>query len=194
MLPARTTAGTPCSASGSCRLDPYPDGRALPPRPRTPTAEWITIPPPTRGRERRRVDLYDAAGWITVRAPLKVELPLRALRAQLPATARPSTPGPGPFSLSDGPAFARLLSGAGFAGVRIEPLDLPFRCGDTPENAASFLLCFGPAGAALREAGEEGERIRPRVELILREALVPWAGPGGVDLPSSALLVTAAAS
>jgi SAM-dependent methyltransferase len=126
-----------------------------------------------------------ACGW--------VELPLRALRAWLPAAAPPSTSGPGPFSLSEGPAVVELLSGAGFAGARVEPLNLPFRCGDAPEDAASFLLRFGPAAAALREAGAEGERVRPRVEASLREALVPWASRGGVQLPSSAWCVTAAA-
>jgi SAM-dependent methyltransferase len=126
-----------------------------------------------------------ACGW--------VEMPLRALRAQLPTAAGPMMSGPGPFSLSDGPALARLVAEAGFAGVRVEPTDLPFHCGDTPEDAASFLLRFGPAGAALREVGEEGQRIRPRVEAILREALVPWTGPRGVELPSSDLLVTATA-
>jgi SAM-dependent methyltransferase len=126
-----------------------------------------------------------ACGW--------VDLPLRALRAQGPAAAGPTTSGPGPFSLSDGPALVRLLAEAGFADVLVEPVDLPFHCGVTPEDAASFLLRFGPAGAALREAGEEGKRIRPRVEAILREALVPWTGPRGVELPSSELIATATA-
>jgi SAM-dependent methyltransferase len=122
-----------------------------------------------------------------------VELPLRALRAELPSAAGATTSGPGPFSLSDGPALVRLLSDAGFANVRVEPADLPFRCGDTADDAASFLLRFGPAGAALREAGEEGTLIRPRVEATLREALVPWVGERGVELPSSELIVTATA-
>jgi SAM-dependent methyltransferase len=124
-----------------------------------------------------------ACGW--------VELPLRALRARLSVAAGPATSGPGPFSLSDGPTLARLLADAGFASVRVEPVDLPFHCGDTPEAAASFLLRFGPAAAAIREAGEEGNRIRPQAEALLREALVPWMGRGGVELPSSELIVTA---
>ena len=122
-----------------------------------------------------------------------VELPLRALRAQLHRAPGPTTSEPGPFSLSDAPALVRLLSEAGFTDVRVDPLDLPFRCGDTADDAASFLLRYGPAAAALREAGEEGNMIRPRVEAILREALVPWMGGRGVELPSSALLVTATA-
>jgi SAM-dependent methyltransferase len=126
-----------------------------------------------------------ACGW--------VELPLRAVRTLLPAAAGPATSGPGPFSLSDGPGLSRLLSEAGFARVRVEPAEVPFCCGDTPEDAASFLLRFGPAGAALREAGEEGMRIRPRVEALLREAVVPWTSRRGVALPSSELYVTARA-
>lgn len=122
-----------------------------------------------------------------------VELPLRALRARLPSAAGPTTSGPGPFSLSDAPALVRLLSEGGFADVGVERLELPFRCGDTPDDAASFLLRFGPAAAALRELGEEGQRIRPAVDVLLRELLIPWMGERGVELPSSELLVTATA-
>ncbi|HET9597058.1 MAG TPA: methyltransferase domain-containing protein [Anaeromyxobacteraceae bacterium] len=121
-----------------------------------------------------------------------VELPLRVLRGHRPGAGGPSTSGPGPFSLSDAAALARLAEGAGFAQVRVEALDLPFRCGDGVEAAADFLVRFGPAAAALREAGGEGERLRPVVAAELRELLAPWAGARGVELPSAALLLTAA--
>jgi len=127
----------------------------------------------------------DACGW--------VELPMRALRARLPAAAGASRHGPGPFSLCDAEALARLAAGAGFADVRVDRLALPFRCGDGAGDAAPFLLRFGPAAAALREAGDAGERARPAVEAELREALAPWQGPRGVELPSAELLLSASA-
>jgi SAM-dependent methyltransferase len=122
-----------------------------------------------------------------------VGLPLRAVRARLPSAVGGNTSGAGPFSLSDAPALAKLLADAGFADVRVEPLALPFRCGDTADDAARFLVRFGPAAAALREAGAEGERVRPDVEVLLRDALLPWVGARGVELPSTELLLTARA-
>lgn len=128
----------------------------------------------------------DACAW--------VGMPLGAVRARLPSAAGATTVGPGPFSLSDGQSLARLVSSAGFGDARVERVEAPFRCGDTVDDAASFLLRFGPAAAALREAGEAGTAIRPTVEAVLRDALVRWAGPRGVELPSVALLVTATAA
>ena len=133
-----------------------------------------------------------AVVWGRPDACMWVQLPLDAVRSQLPDAAGAAPSGPGPFSLSDGAALARLFTGAAFVDVQVKPLDLPFRCGRTPEEALSFLLRFGPAAAALRQAGEEGERARPRVEGVLREALAPCANRRGVALASSALLVTAA--
>jgi SAM-dependent methyltransferase len=127
----------------------------------------------------------DACAW--------VGMPLRAVRARLPGAADPTASGAGPFSMSDGPALARLVSGAGFADVEVERLEVPFRCGDRADDAASFLLRFGPAAAALREAGDTGTAVRPAVEATLRDALVSCVGPRGVELASSELLVTATA-
>jgi SAM-dependent methyltransferase len=122
-----------------------------------------------------------------------LQLPLRALREHRPGAAGPSTSGPGPFSLSDAAALRGLAAGAGFADVRVEALELPFRCGETVDEAAGFLVRFGPAAAALREAGEEGDRLRPEVASRLAQLLVPWKGPRGIELPSAELLVTARA-
>jgi SAM-dependent methyltransferase len=120
-----------------------------------------------------------------------VELPLAILRRQRPDAAGAGAPGPGPFSLADAAEVRALVEGAGFTGARVDPLALPFRCGDSAADAAALLVRFGPAAAALREAGAEGERLRPLVEEELRDLLAPWVGPGGVELPSLALLLTA---
>jgi SAM-dependent methyltransferase len=153
--------------------------------------------PPAAFRNLRRAlrpgGRFAAVVWGPPAACAWVELPLRALRGVLPSVPDPATSGPGPFSLSDGAALRALLSDAGFADVRVEPAALPFHCGETPEAAASFLLRFGPAAAALREAGAEGQRLRPVAEAALRDALASSRGPGGVELPSSQLFATAAA-
>ncbi|MFL5271994.1 MAG: hypothetical protein ACJ79E_08010, partial [Anaeromyxobacteraceae bacterium] len=136
---------------------------------------------------------FAAVVWGPPAACAWVDLPLRAVRGVLRSVPDPATSGPGPFSLSDRATLLGLLSYAAFADVRVEPAELPFHCGETPEQAASFLLRFGPAAAALREAGPEGQRLRPGVEAVLRDALVRWRGPRGVELPSSQLFATATA-
>lgn len=82
------------------------------------------------------------------------QLPLRVLRRHI-AAPEPGGPGPGPFSLADAKLFHRILEGAGFRQVSVERLALPFLAD------AADLLDLGPAAAALREAGEAGERLRP---------------------------------
>jgi SAM-dependent methyltransferase len=153
--------------------------------------------PPAAFRNLRRAlrpgGRFAAVVWGPPAACAWVELPLRAVRLCLAGAPDPATAGPGPFSLCDRAALARLLAGAGFGDVRVEPLDVPFHGGASAAEAASFLLRFGPAAGALREAGPAGEAARPAVEAALREALEPWAGPRGVALASSALLATASA-
>jgi SAM-dependent methyltransferase len=104
-------------------------------------------------------------------------IPLRVVQKHL--AAPDPAPGPGPFGLSDRERLVQLLSGAGFAGVNVARLDLPFA------TDVSLLLQTGPAASALRKAGDAGERLRPRIETELREALQ------GKALRGVALLATA---
>ena len=72
--PVRTTSGTSYTAGGARSICPFPEAAVGKLNSRNPGASWITIPPPQSARERRRVDHYAAAGWITRRAPLKLSL------------------------------------------------------------------------------------------------------------------------
>lgn len=92
--------------------------------------------------------------WVTV--------PLEVLRRQMPVPA-PSQ-GPGPFSLADSDAFARLLSEAGFEEVSIARVEGPF------DADAAQLAEQGPAAAALRGAGA-GDDARARFVEDLAQAL-----------------------
>ena len=91
--------------------------------------------------------------------------------------------GPGPFALSDAKAFHRLLEGAGLAQVSVERLELPFLAD------AADLLDLGPPAAALREAGEAGERLRPSLVAELSKEMpaqlrgVALLAAARVDMP-----------
>jgi SAM-dependent methyltransferase len=104
-------------------------------------------------------------------------IPLEVLRRHLPAPA-PSS-GPGPFSLADRDALARLLADAGFSQVSIARSERPF------EADAAQLAEQGPAAAILRNAGA-GADVRARFIEGVAKAL---AGnfPRGVALVVTAI-------
>src|SRR5258708_22941498 len=104
-------------------------------------------------------------------------LPLQIVQKHIAVPDR--APGPGPFGLSDRETFTRLVRGAGFSEVNVSRLDLPFA------TNASLLLQTGPAAAALRRAGEAGDRLRPRLEAELRDALAGKALRGVALLASA---------
>jgi SAM-dependent methyltransferase len=118
-----------------------------------------------------------AAVWGPFQQNTWASVPLGILRRQL---AGPSTPPPGPgaFSLSDRGRLSSLLLAAGFTQVSITPMELGRR------TEPSLLLESGPVTAALREAGEAGQRLRPQLEAEIAQAL-----PDGVR--AVALLVSA---
>ena len=79
---AGTTPGTPCIAAAVPSLFPCPlrDAAATSP-PHRPVGdrlgthddalEWVTIPPLVTGGQHHGLDLYPAAGWVTLSPPLK---------------------------------------------------------------------------------------------------------------------------
>jgi SAM-dependent methyltransferase len=106
-------------------------------------------------------------------------IPLELVGKSFPAPD--PSPGPGPFGLSDAARLESLLDGAGFTALNLSRITRPF------DADASMLLQTGPAGAALRQAGEAADQLRPELEAQLREALA------GRTLTGTALVVTALA-
>ncbi|WP_435102753.1 class I SAM-dependent methyltransferase [Arhodomonas sp. AD133] len=101
------------------------------------------------------------------------------------------TCGPGPFSMANPEMVSKQLEIAGFDSVHFERIDGPVTVGASLENAVRFQLAIGPAGEVFREAGEEAERQRGKIEHAMREALAPYYGQEGVVMPSSSWSITA---
>ena len=91
-------------------------------------------------------------------------VPLRALRKHLPGPSSPSR-APGPFALSDAARLESLLSGAGFEQVALERVEVARR------TEPSVLLRSGPVAAALNEAGQAADHLRPALEAEIAAAL-----------------------
>jgi len=101
--------------------------------------------------------------------------------------------GPGPFSMSGADMVSSMLVSAGFAHVSFERFDADICIGRDLDDAIEFAMALGPAGEIIRLAGDEGERLEPRVAAALRETLSKYARQDGVWAPSSTWFVTARA-
>jgi SAM-dependent methyltransferase len=101
--------------------------------------------------------------------------------------------GPGPFSMADADTTSQILLGAGFEEIALQRCDLPLQIGRDLAEAVEFNMALGPAGEAIRLAGADGDKLRPHLASLLRDALAEFEGPGGVVAASSTWIVTARA-
>lgn len=103
------------------------------------------------------------------------------------------TCGPGPFSMAGADTVSDILVGAGYTGIALERHDRNICIGRDLDEAVQLAMALGPAGEVIRLAGAEAERLRPQIELALRDGLADFATPAGVFGPSSTWIVTARA-
>jgi ubiquinone/menaquinone biosynthesis C-methylase UbiE len=99
--------------------------------------------------------------------------------------------GPGPFSMSGPDMVSSMLKAAGFVGITFERFDTDICIGRDLDDAIEFAMALGPAGEIIRLAGEDGQRLKPRVAAALRETLAVYERPDGIWAPSSTWFITA---
>ena len=122
-----------------------------------------------------------------------VELPLNAVRRiapqqPLPALLEPERPGP--FFFSD-PAFVkRVLQGAGFSEIAIEPHEFstPVGGAGTIDEAVEYCLEIGPTARFVSEADPA---LIPAMRAAVHEALSVFESERGVWVAMRVLSVTA---
>ena len=102
--------------------------------------------------------------------------------------------GPGPFSMANADTVTEQLAIAGFERISLRRCDLPITIGNDLDHAVEFNMALGPAAELIRLAGEEAERIRPKLEAEIREVLTQFdRGTEGVTAPASTWVISAAA-
>lgn len=102
------------------------------------------------------------------------------------------TCGPGPFSMANADTVADILIGAGFEDIALERCDITVKVGNEMAQAVEFATALGPAGEAIRLAGEQAEALRPQIESAAAEALSQYLNEAGeVWAPSSTWIITA---
>ncbi|MFM8411527.1 MAG: class I SAM-dependent methyltransferase, partial [Alphaproteobacteria bacterium] len=118
-------------------------------------------------------------------------VPMAAALQHMPMPSPPAPNAPGPFAFADAGRVRSILEQAGFAAIAIEPRerDLAVAAGADLGGTVDFLLQLGPLGSALREADPS---LRDRVAAAVREAIAPFAAPGGGVRLGSAFTVVRA--
>jgi ubiquinone/menaquinone biosynthesis C-methylase UbiE len=102
------------------------------------------------------------------------------------------TCGPGPFSMADADTVSQQLLSAGFEQIEFHRCDVDIRMGNDLDHAVDFVMALGPAGEALRLAGEEADAIRPKITKLLHEGLAEFVQPDGtVSAPASTWTISA---
>ena len=122
----------------------------------------------------------------------RAELVVKPLVEEPEETDEPRC-GPGPFSMAGADTTSGILKSAGFEQIALHRCDLPLRLGRSLDQAVEINLAIGPAAEAVRLAGDEGEKLRPTIEPLLRDALADYVTEDGVVAPSSTWVVTAVA-
>jgi len=98
----------------------------------------------------------------------------------------PAPQAPGPFALADPARVRQLLTGAGFTGVEIDPVQAPMWFGDGTDDAHKFAL--GLLGWMLEGLDEDRQA---QALAALRATLTAHATTGGVIYNSGAWLIRA---
>lgn len=133
------------------------------------------------------------ACWREPRENPWMMVPLQAVYKHVPKLPPLGPEDPGPFAFASEERVQRILSGAGFAGITMEPcnLSLDIAIGRGLDAAVQSALEIGPTSRALE--GQPAE-LRAAATNSIREVLAPLVRGEAVPLPGSIWIVTARAS
>jgi SAM-dependent methyltransferase len=132
--------------------------------------------------------------WRHVEVNPWVAVPTEVIRrhlAQGVASGSERTRDRGPFAMADPDVARSTLTGAGYADVRLESIDVPIVVAKSVAEAIDFQLALGTAGEMVRAAGHLGDDRREALVADLRAALEPYVTPRGVVMGSSSWCITA---
>jgi SAM-dependent methyltransferase len=126
--------------------------------------------------------------WRTPQENRFITLPIAvAQRFSGGAGPRTDPEAPGPFAFADAERVRRILTGAGFADIAIEPADEKIG-GASLDDTVAFCMNGQPIQQLLQQGGAVE---RGALEAAFREALQPFVTPGGVFLDAAAWIVSA---
>lgn len=126
--------------------------------------------------------------WRPLAETALMRVPAEAAAPLLPPFAPFDPEAPGPFAFADADRVRRILLGAGFSAIAIEPFDSKVGGADLDRTVA-LNLRIGPLGAALRQNPE----LKDKVIGAVRSAISAYLTPAGVFMPAAVWIVSARA-
>lgn len=126
--------------------------------------------------------------WQDLLANEWLMVPASAALAHVPMPDLGEAGQPGPFSLAEPDRIRSVLTAAGLAEVTVDDVRCPMRLGSTVDDTVSFMQRTDMAAALMADVTDD---VAAGAWAAVREALEPYAGPGGVVLQGAAWLVTA---
>jgi SAM-dependent methyltransferase len=127
--------------------------------------------------------------WRSMPENAWARVPYEAALRHLPPEAPSDPTAPGPFSFSDPARVKRIVEGAGFAGVRVEPFDGDVLfSSDGLDRAVAFAMIAGPTSRVLRDASDDAKQ---QVRRSLAEVLAPATRGGRTTLAGAVWIVRA---
>jgi SAM-dependent methyltransferase len=119
-------------------------------------------------------------------------VPLNAAYEHVPRLPKLGPEDPGPFSFGDAARVERILTGAGYENVSLEPVEvaMDLACGNGLDAAVSFVLEIGATSRALQDQPAE---LRTKAAESIRKALSSYVQGDTVPLPAAVWIVRATA-
>jgi len=103
------------------------------------------------------------------------------------------TCGPGPFSMANADTVSDILLNAGFEEIALRRHDTQMLIGRDLDEATAYVMALGPAGEAIRLAGEQAERLREQLTEAVRGVLAEFEAADGVRAQMSSWIISARA-
>ena len=119
-----------------------------------------------------------------------ISAPFAVARPMLPPQPPLDPRAPGPFAFADADYVREILTGAGFQGVRIDPLTTPLVLGHDVDSALEMVCEVGPLSRSLASLDPA---TRARIVAVVREPLQTALTNGGVSLGAACWIVQATA-
>ncbi len=126
--------------------------------------------------------------WRSPQENLAMTQPLALVRHLLPEGPPFDPDAPGPFAFANRDKVERILRGAGWRDVVIEPRDSTYLLGGTADEAVRYVTTIGPLARALREHPDRSDAVQS----VLTSAFAAH-GSGPIALAATTWIVSAAA-
>jgi SAM-dependent methyltransferase len=119
-----------------------------------------------------------------------VRVPTGAARALLEIPPPPPDDAPGQFSFEKEARVRQILGDSGWSYVALDRFDIDHSIGSDLDDAVAYICQMGPMSEPFAQADDT---TKAAAAAAIRNALEPYAGPGGVRLGFSSWIVTATA-